>query len=138
MVISTSFTSKKMGKEAFLIMVMLLVGHLFAQKKEITTQFSQDGNLYTDFNDFKTVLTNFKTDETCTVLAFQGRDIYKIKYNDRVGFVDSQFLIVNEEMTDLFYAYQNSESNKTMEAENKRKEKVQSIEKKTKKSSSYH
>lgn len=133
MVISTSFTSKKIGKEAFLIMVMFLVGHLFAQKKEITTQFSQDGNLYANFNDFETVLANFKTDETCTVLAFQGRDIYKIKYNNRVGFVDSQFLIVNEEMTDLFYAYQNSESTKTIEAENKRKEKVLNIEKENEK-----
>lgn len=118
-----------MVKYVFILLTVFVVANGFSQEKSITTEFSQDGSLYKNFNVFETVLAEFKASETCTVIDYFGKDIYKIKYNDRVGFVDSQYLVVNDEMMDLFYAYQEKESIKTIEAEKKRKDEVQQIEK---------
>ncbi|MBU2951329.1 hypothetical protein KO493_11535 [Tamlana agarivorans] len=101
---------------------------LFSQEVEISTQFFQEGTLYKELDSSLNRLTRpigqFSESETCMVVDFLGRDNYKVKYKDQVGIVKVDDLEVNEEMMDLYYAHQNKERLKLIQAEDARKEKI--------------
>ncbi|OBQ54641.1 cell envelope integrity protein TolA [Tamlana sp. s12] len=107
---------------------------LFSQNAQISTQFFQDGKIYKELNENLNELTNpigqFSENEPCEVVDFLGRDNYKIKYNDQVGIVKMDDLEVTEGMMDLYYAYQEEERLKLIQAEEARKNKVYQISEK--------
>lgn len=100
--------------------------NLFAQETNLPTQFSQDGILYKNVKSTH-VLTEFIGNDKCTVIGYFGNDTYKVNYKNFEGFVDAEYLILTEEISDLIYTYQDNERNKTIEAEHKRKAEVQEI-----------
>lgn len=104
---------------------------LFSQEPQIATQFFQDGKIYKELNENLNELINpigqFAENESCVVVKFLGRDNYKIKYKDHVGIVKMDDLEVNEDIMDLYYAYQDEERLKLIEAEKARKKKVYQI-----------
>ncbi len=108
-----------------------LVSNIFAQEVSIPTQFSQDGSIYKslneNLNEFSNPLAQFKEHEECTVIDFLGKDNYKIKYKDWVGLVKDSDLVINEDMIDLFYAYQKKARLKAIEERENRQKKVQEI-----------
>ena len=111
----------------FLVIALSVTANLFSQEANISTEFSQEGTLYKNFNDFSKVLAQFESNEPCIVIDYFGKDTFKVKYKDWIGYVDSQYLVFTEAITDLFYAYQEKERIKTLEAEKKRKEHIQEV-----------
>tara|TARA_R110001592_G_scaffold292350_1_gene561796 strand:+ start:12691 stop:14067 length:1377 start_codon:yes stop_codon:yes gene_type:complete len=111
----------------FLFFSICLFSNSFSQDIDILTEFSQDGILYKSLDESARNSAQFKTDEKCSVLEYLGKDKYKVRYNEFVGFVDSQYLVINEDMMDLFYAYQETERLKAIESDENRKEEIQEI-----------
>ncbi|MFD0988486.1 hypothetical protein ACFQ1R_00130 [Mariniflexile jejuense] len=111
----------------FLVISLSITANLFSQEASISTEFSQEGILYKNFNNFSKVLVHFESNEPCIVIDYFGKDIFKVKYKDWTGYVDSQYLVFTDAITDLFYAYQERERIKTIEAEKKRKEHIQEV-----------
>ena len=77
----------------FLIISLSVIINLFSQEINIPTEFSQNGKLYKNQNDSSVVLAQFEANEECLVISYLGKDQYKIKYKDYIGFVDSQYLV---------------------------------------------
>ncbi len=104
---------------------------LFSQEVSIPTRFSQDGNLYknlnTKTNQLTESLTEFQENQKCFVIDFLGRDNYKVKFKDWIGIVKNDDLLVNEEMMDLYYDYQDRERDRLIASEAERKKKIQDI-----------
>lgn len=109
------------------VLLLFSVSFQSLSQKSITTQFSQNGTLLAQWQDKTSVIASFEADATCTVLDYVGKDFYKVTFEGVVGYVDSQYLVITEDMLDLFYEYQEQERIKTMEAEKNRKAKVQDI-----------
>ncbi|MFI1743663.1 hypothetical protein [Thalassobellus sediminis] len=101
---------------------------LFSQEVSIPTQFSQEGNLYKNLNrntnQLTQSLTEFKENQKCFVIDFLGRDNYKVKFKDWEGIVKIDDLLVNEEMMDLYYDYQNKERDRLIADEEQRKKRI--------------
>lgn len=100
--------------------------NLFSQETNLHSQFSQDGILYKSVNKTD-VLTQFLSDEACTVIGYFGNDVYKVNYKNFEGFVDAEFLVLTEEISDLIYVFQENERIKIIKAEQKRKAEVEEI-----------
>ncbi|MFI1770906.1 hypothetical protein [Thalassobellus citreus] len=104
---------------------------LFSQEISIPTQFSQDGSLYKNLNKKVNQLTDplaeFKENQKCIVVDYLGRDNYKIKFKDWEGLVTIDDLLVNEEMIDLYYDFQEKERAKLIASETERKKKIYEI-----------
>ncbi|WP_308992268.1 hypothetical protein QLS71_018380 [Mariniflexile litorale] len=115
-----------MTKYIALIFLSLAI-NASSQEANIVSEFSQEGSLYRSLNNSSDVLTDFKSGDACVVVGYFGKEIYKVKYNDLVGFVDSQYLVVNEAVMDLYYDFQDSERLRIMTEEKKRKADVQII-----------
>ena len=117
-----------MGKYFYFLFVTTIISsHLYSQEISIPTAFSQDGKLYKSLEEPAQVLTQFQSDEPCLVIDYLGKEKYKIKYKDWQGIVDSQYLVINEDMMDLFYAFQERERIEAIKAEEARKRKIQEI-----------
>ncbi|GGK25707.1 hypothetical protein GCM10007962_19960 [Yeosuana aromativorans] len=117
-----------MGKYFYFLFVTTIISsHLYSQEISIPTEFSQDGKLYKSLEEPVQVLTQFQSDEPCLVIDYLGKEKYKIKYKDWQGIVDSQYLVINEDMMDLFYAFQERERIEAIKAEEARKRKIQEI-----------
>ncbi len=78
-------------------------------------------------NDSSVVLAQFEANDASIVIGYLGKDQYKIKYKDFIGFVDSQYLVFNDEIDDLFYEFQDRERLKTIEQEELRRQKIKEI-----------
>ncbi len=111
----------------FILIYFGTVSIFFSQEIKILTQFSQDGELYKHFDNKAQVLAQFEMNEDCFVLSYEGKDKYKVQYKDWTGFVDSQNLIFNDEIDDLFYEFQETERLKLIKQEELRKSKIQAI-----------
>lgn len=111
----------------FLFISISISSSLFSQEANIATEFSQDGVLYKGLENTSQSLTPFTAEEKCSVLEYLGKDKYKVRYNELVGVVDSQYLVINEDMMDLFYAFQERERMEAIKAEEARKRKIQEI-----------
>ncbi|WP_298534956.1 hypothetical protein [uncultured Algibacter sp.] len=100
----------------------------------IPTQFSVDGSLYKNLkkslNELSQPITDFKEEEKCFVLDYLGRDNYRVKYKEWVGIVAVDDLEVNEEMMDLYYAYQEKQRARAITVKENRQKKVNEIAKK--------
>ena len=111
----------------FLLFSLSVISNLFSQGINIPTEFSQDGKLYKNQNNSSVVLAQFEANEECLVISYLGKDQYKIKYKDYIGFVDSQYLVFNDEIDDLFYDFQDTERLKTIKEEELRRQKIKEI-----------
>lgn len=112
----------------FALIFLSLKINVFSQEVSIVSTFSEDGYLYKNISDFSDTLTVFKNGNACKVLGYFGKEIYKVKYNGFVGYVDLQYLDINESIMDLYYEFQESERLRIIEEEEKRKAQVQEIE----------
>ncbi|WP_338359918.1 hypothetical protein, partial [Yeosuana marina] len=111
----------------FILFYLGLSLNLFSQETNIETEFSQDGALYENIDNFSNPLVEFENHEKCIVIDYLGKDKYKIKYKEWEGFVDSQYLVVTEDMMDLFYAYQEKQRIEALKQEEDRRHKIQEI-----------
>ena len=104
---------------------------LYSQEINIPTQFSQKGTLYKSLdkskNKLSQPLTEFKENQKCTVIDYLGRDNYKVQYKDWEGLVTIDDLLVNEEMMDLYYDYQEKQRARLIASETERKKKIYEI-----------
>ncbi|MFT7037203.1 MAG: hypothetical protein ACJA2S_005747, partial [Cyclobacteriaceae bacterium] len=121
-----------MAKYFYFILISLTVfPHSFSQEKEISTEFSLDGILYKTYDKlshtYNRKITEFKSEEACIVIDYLGKDAFKIKYSGWVGYVDSEYLVFNDEMSDLFYDFQEKESIKAIERKETRQKRIQEI-----------
>ncbi|WP_345027239.1 hypothetical protein, partial [Flavivirga jejuensis] len=110
-----------------LFICLILSNNIFSQEVSIPTKFLEDGSLYKSFNENSQPLTEFKENEKCLVTDYLGKDIYKIKYKEWVGYVNSDFLDVNEEMMDLYFANEEKERIKAIEERENRRKKIEEI-----------
>ncbi|CAH8296643.1 hypothetical protein EV196_11111 [Mariniflexile fucanivorans] len=115
-----------MVKYIILIFLSLSI-KVSSQEANLASDFSLDGTLYKNFDKTSGALTEFKEGDACMVLGYFGKEIYKVKYNSFVGFVDSQYLNLNEAIMDLYYDFQDSERLRIIAEETKRKAVVQEI-----------
>uniref|UniRef100_UPI0040487691 hypothetical protein n=1 Tax=Mariniflexile sp. TaxID=1979402 RepID=UPI0040487691 len=103
----------------------------FAQEVNISTEFSLDGIFYKTYDKsthtYARKITEFKSGEACTVIDYLGKDVFKIKYNGWVGYVDSEYLVFTDEMSDLFYDFQEKERVKLIEQNEARQKRIQKI-----------
>ncbi|WNH07802.1 hypothetical protein [Thalassobellus suaedae] len=101
---------------------------LFSQETSISTQFLQDGILYKNLNRMTNQLiqpiTEFNKNQKCIVIDYLGRNNYKIKFKDWEGIVTIDDLLVNEDMLNLFYDYQDKERGRVIAEEEERKRKI--------------
>ena len=115
----------------YFLFTFFITSTLFAQEVSIPTQFYQDGSLYKklneSLNEFSQPIIQFKENEACVVLDFLGKDNYKIKYKEWVGLVKDSDLVINEEITDLFYNYQKKARLRAIEERKNRQKKSQEI-----------
>jgi hypothetical protein len=114
----------------FLVILFFTITSLtkvYAQETNLPTKFVESGSLYKNLDDSSSILAEFKKNDECFVLAYLGKSNYRIKYKDLIGYVDSDDLIITEEITDLFYDYQEKERLKSIEEAEKRKQKIQQI-----------
>ena len=118
-----------MLKHFYLLLIFLSFSiNLSAQDASISTKFSQDGNLFENADKFSNPIAKFKENEKCIVTAYLGNYTYKIKYKDLIGFVKDQFLIVNEQMMDLYFDHEEKQRLKAIEEKKKRQEKIKKIQ----------
>ncbi|MEN3325167.1 hypothetical protein VP395_15635, partial [Mariniflexile soesokkakense] len=115
----------------FILFYLSLFSISFSQEREIATEFSTDGILYKTVDNlshtFSRRITEFKVDEACIVLDYLGKDVFKIKYNGWVGYVDSEYLVFNDEISDLFYDFQEKERIKSIKQKEARQKRIQEI-----------
>ena len=127
---SLCFIYLLMTKYLYFILISLCVfSNSFSQEIEIPTEFSLDGILYKTYDNlthtYSRKITEFKSEEACIVLDYLGKDVFKIKFNGWVGYVDSEFLIFNDEISDLFYDFQENERIKAIAIKEERQKKIQ-------------
>lgn len=111
-------------KTLILLLIVVSNYNAFSQEKNIVTKFNQDGGLYKSFDQSSKPITNFKEDEKCIIISYLGNYIYKVKYKEWEGFVKDQFLIINEDMMDLFFANEEKERLKAIATTENRQKKI--------------
>ncbi|WP_341216865.1 hypothetical protein, partial [uncultured Wocania sp.] len=114
-------------KNFLLFICIILSNSIYSQESSIATKFSEDGTLYDSLSASSTSLSQFKKNEDCIVISYLGKDIYKVKYKEWVGVLNSDFLLINEEMMDLYYDFQEKERIKVIEERENRKKRLQEI-----------
>ena len=110
-----------------LILFLSFAINLFAQEANISTKFSQDGNLYQASTKTSQAIAEFKENGKCIVTSYLGNYTYKIKYKDLVGFVKDQYLFVNEQMMDLYFDHEEKERVKAIQERKQKQEKAVAI-----------
>ncbi|WP_372757428.1 hypothetical protein [Mariniflexile sp.] len=110
---------------------MSVILNSFSQEVNIPTEFSYEGVFYKTYDKatrtFTGKITEFKSEEPCTVIEYLGKDVFKIKYKDWLGYVDSEHLVFNEEMSNLFYDFQEKERLKLLQHNAERQKRIQEI-----------
>uniref|UniRef100_UPI00262FEB5C hypothetical protein n=1 Tax=uncultured Paraglaciecola sp. TaxID=1765024 RepID=UPI00262FEB5C len=114
-------------KNLCLLICILLSNSIFSQDASIATKFIENGTLYDGLNESSKPLAQFKKNEKCVVLDYLGKDNYKIKYKEWTGFLNSDFLLINEDMMDLYYDYQEEARKKLIEERENRKKRLKEI-----------
>ncbi|GAL66221.1 SH3 domain-containing protein [Jejuia pallidilutea] len=97
------------------------------------TKFIENGNIHQTVDTNSKVVAQFKSNQKCTVIEYSGQNIYKIQYEEAIGFVSDNFLEINDDMMDLFYEYEEREMRKLIAEEENRKKKIQDIVEQTEK-----
>ena len=109
---------------------LLFSPYVLAQKKaDVLTTFFQDGTLYKNQNDFSELISDFEENDSCTVLDYMGKDIYKIQYKGNLGYVSTDDLEITEAMMDMYYDYQEKARQKVINARIQRSKKFSSLPK---------
>lgn len=110
-----------------LTIVFFSLGHgLFSQESNILTKFSQAGSLFNNIDETQ-ALVEFKKNEECKVIGYFGDDIYKVLYDNRLGFVNAENLLVSNAMIDLVIAFEDKERLAAIKREEERKRRVEQI-----------
>ncbi|WP_100610849.1 SH3 domain-containing protein [Confluentibacter lentus] len=112
---------------SFLFLYLSLIQNLFSQEITITTEFSQNGNLYENPSDNSQTLTEFRENEECTIVDYLGNDVYKINYKQLLGFVKAEYLFVNDNMIELVIDYEDKIKIEAIEKEKMRKQEVDAL-----------
>lgn len=99
----------------------------FSQEKTIVTKFNQDGGLYKTLDQSLKPTDYFKENEKCIIISYLGNYIYKVKYKEWEGFVKDQFLIINEDMMDLFFANEEKQRLEAIATKKKRQKKIRNL-----------
>ena len=103
--------------------------YTFSQEKNIVSKFIEDGNLYKSLNNHSEPLIQFKENEKCLVIDYLGQYTYKVKYKDVEGYVKDEFLDVNENMMDLYFAYEEKQRLKAIQEKEERRKKRERLTK---------
>ncbi len=117
----------KKVKYYLLCIVCLISSVAFSQDAVIKTKFTDEGSIHETVNDNSKILGVFKKNEKCTVLEYLGQNFYKIAFNDLVGCVGDEFLMITEDMMDLFYDYEEREFNALIAQEAERQKRIKAI-----------
>ncbi|TYA86813.1 hypothetical protein [Seonamhaeicola marinus] len=114
-----------------LVLTLLLCSNLFGQDVSIPTRFSQEGTLFRNIdksvNELTRPITDFKENQKCTVIAYLGNDNYKIQYKDWTGLVTIEDLVLNDEIEDLYFEFQDQERERRRKEEEERKKRIYQI-----------
>ena len=86
----------------------------FSEFKElnIQTKFKAYGSLLETVKENSKSISQFSKGQKCIVLSYHGHDIYKVQYKKWMGFVISEYLVVNEEMNNAVKAYKANQNNR--------------------------
>ena len=106
------------------IFSLSLLSNLFAQQKSIPTEFALEGNVYKNLDDTNESLAQFKEGDRCAVIDYIGKYTYKVKYKSWVGFVKDQFLVINEDVMDLFFDFEEKARLRAIEEKRIKQEKI--------------
>lgn len=82
-----------------MIFLSLLLGlNLFAQSIEIETQFLKSGYLIDKPGPGGNYVMKFKKKQKCIIINYFGYNYYQVKFNDKTGYILSEYLTFNEKM----------------------------------------
>ncbi len=83
----------------------------FIQKNKelnIQTKFDQYGSLYETSSSNSPVKALFNKGQKCIVNSYLGNNKFKIEYKNWVGYVTSEYLVLNKELEDIIQKYEES------------------------------
>ncbi|WP_452220777.1 hypothetical protein [Lacinutrix salivirga] len=82
-----------------LVFICLLFSiSIFSQEKYIVTEFTGTAYVLKKPEVSSSTLIKFKKGKECNILNYVGDEFWNIKYKKYNGYVESKFLIINEEM----------------------------------------
>jgi hypothetical protein len=117
-----------MVKYFYLLFVFLSFSlNSFSQETNIFTKFSQNGSLSEALSENSQTIAEFKKNDACAVVDYLGKDIYKIKYKEWIGFVKAEYLNVTDNMIEIVIAFEDKERIAAIKREEERKKEVQEI-----------
>ncbi len=93
-------------KHYLLLAVLFITGTAISQDNSIKTTFADSGAIHQAIDDNSEILDQFERNENCIVLGYLGNNFYKVSYNEVVGYVGDEYLMVNGQMMDLFNTYE--------------------------------
>ncbi len=85
----------------------------------IQTKFKQYGILYENSRSDSSIRAQFNKGQKCSVLNYLGDNIFKVEYKKWVGFVTSEYLVLNNELEDIM---RNFEEKKNIVSKNENSE----------------
>ena len=111
-------------KRIFIIFLITYCHHVHSQNPvidkpieiNISTKFGQYGSLYENISNYSPMIAEFNKGQKCVVLQYFGNNNYKIEYKNWIGFVTSEYLVINKKIKGVLKAY---EENKKLGSDKK-------------------